>query len=46
MEILKPQLMKISGHKKEETFNKYVKLSLVEIADDIATSVAADEGLF
>lgn len=40
------QMMKISGHKKEETFNKYVKLSLDEIADDIATSVAADDGLF
>ncbi|MCH5240308.1 MAG: tyrosine-type recombinase/integrase [Muribaculaceae bacterium] len=38
------QIMSVSGHKKEETFNKYIRLSLDEKADDVA-SVAAD-GLF
>ena len=38
------QIMSISGHKKEETFMKYVRLSLDEQADEIA-NIAAD-GLF
>ena len=29
------QMMEVSGHKKYETFNKYVKLSLDDIADEI-----------
>lgn len=37
-------MMKLSGHKKYETFKKYVRLSLDEYADDIAKS--ADHGLF
>ena len=36
--------MSVSGHKKEETFNKYIRLTLDEKADDVA-SVAVD-GLF
>lgn len=39
-----PQMMSISGHKTEEMFKKYVKLSLDEYADNVA-SVASD-GLF
>lgn len=39
-----PQMMSISGHKTEAMFYKYVKLSLDEYADSIA-SVASD-GLF
>ena len=38
------QIMNISGHKKEETFMRYVRLSLDEKADEIA-NIAAD-GLF
>ena len=37
-------MMKLSGHKKYETFKKYVRLSLDEYADDIAKS--ADNCLF
>ena len=37
-------MMKLSGHKKYDTFKKYVRLSLDEYADDIAKS--ADNGLF
>ena len=39
-----PQIMSISGHKKEETFLKYIRLSLDERADDVAS--AATDGLF
>lgn len=39
-----PQMMSISGHKSETMFYKYVKLSLDEYADNVA-SVASD-GLF
>lgn len=38
------QIMTVSGHKKEETFRKYLRLSLDEKADNVA-SVAVD-GLF
>jgi len=31
-------MMKLSGHKKYDTFKKYVRLSLDEYADDIAKS--------
>ena len=37
-------MMKSSGHKKYDTFKKYVRLSLDEYADDIAKS--ADNCLF
>ena len=37
-------MMKLSGHKKYDTFKKYVRLSLDEYADDIAKS--ADKCLF
>lgn len=37
-------MMKLSGHKKYDTFKKYVRMSLDEYADDIAKS--ADDGLF
>lgn len=38
------QIMSVSGHKKEETFLKYIRLSLDEKADDVAN--AASDGLF
>ena len=38
------QIMSVSGHKKEETFLKYIRLSLDEKADDVAD--AASNGLF
>lgn len=38
------QMMYVSGHKKEKTFNNYIKLSLDEYADNVAS--ASDEGLF
>lgn len=38
------QMMTVSGHKKESTFKGYIKLSLDEFADDVA-SVSMD-GLF
>ena len=38
------QIMTISGHKKEETFLKYIRLSLDEKADDVVD--AAYDGLF
>lgn len=38
------QIMSVSGHKKEDTFLKYVRLSLDERADDVA--MAAADGLF
>ena len=38
------QIMNVSGHKKEETFMKYIRLSLDEKADEIA-GLAVD-GLF
>ena len=38
------QIMNVSGHKKEETFMKYIRLSLDEKADEVA-SLAVD-GLF
>lgn len=37
-------MMKLSGHKKYDTFKKYVRMSLDEYADDIAKS--ADNSLF
>lgn len=37
-------MMKLSGHKKYDTFKKYVRLSLDEYAEDIAKS--ADNCLF
>ena len=37
-------MMKLSGHKKYDTFKKYVRLSLDEYGDDIAKS--ADNSLF
>ncbi len=37
-------MMKLSGHKKYDTFKKYVRLSLDEYADDIAKN--ADNCLF
>ena len=39
-----PQIMSISGHKKETTFLKYIRLSLDEKADDVAN--VASDGLF
>lgn len=39
-----PQMMSISGHKTEAMFYKYVKLSLDEYADNVAS--AACDGLF
>ena len=38
------QIMSVSGHKKETTFLKYIRLSLDEKADDVAN--AASDGLF
>lgn len=38
------QMMYVSGHKKEKTFNNYVKLSLDEFADNVAS--ASSDGLF
>lgn len=38
------QMMYVSGHKKEKTFNNYIKLSLDEYADNVAS--ATDDGLF
>ena len=38
------QIMNISGHKKEETFMRYVRLSPDEKADEIAN--IATDGLF
>ena len=38
------QIMSVSGHKKEGTFLKYIRLSLDEKADDVAN--AASDGLF
>lgn len=38
------QMMYVSGHKKEKTFNNYVKLSLEEFADNVAS--ASTDGLF
>ena len=38
------QMMSVSGHKKEDTFKKYVRLSNDEKADDVAR--AAIDGLF
>ena len=38
------QIMSVSGNKKEETFLKYIRLSLNEKADDVAD--AASDGLF
>lgn len=38
------QIMSVSGHKKEETFIKYIRLSLDEKADEVAN--AACDGLF
>ena len=38
------QMMSVSGHKKEETFMRYIRLSLDEKADDVAN--AAADGLF
>ena len=38
------QIMSVSGHKKEETFLKYIRLTLDEKADDVAN--AASDGLF
>lgn len=37
-------MMKLSGHKKYETFKKYVRMPLDEYADDIAKN--ADNCLF
>lgn len=39
-----PQMMSISGHKTEEMFYRYVRLSLDEYADNVAS--AACDGLF
>ena len=39
-----PQMMSVSGHKTEAMFYKYVKLSLDEYADSVAS--AATDGLF
>ena len=39
-----PQMMSVSGHKTETMFYKYVKLSLDEYADSVAS--AAVDGLF
>lgn len=38
------QMMYVSGHKKEKTFNNYIKLSLDEFADNVAS--ASVDGLF
>lgn len=38
------QMMTVSGHKKESTFRGYIKLSLDEYADDVASASA--DGLF
>lgn len=38
------QMMHVSGHKKEKTFLSYIKLSLDEIADNVAS--ASSDGLF
>lgn len=38
------QIMSVSGHVKEETFLKYVRLSLDERADEVVN--AAADGLF
>ena len=38
------QMMYVSGHKKEKTFNNYIKLSLDEFADNVA--YASIDGLF
>lgn len=38
------QMMSVSGHKKEDTFKKYVRLSNDEKADEVAR--AAVDGLF
>lgn len=38
------QMMSVSGHKTPEMFNRYVKLSLDEVADNVAS--AACDGLF
>lgn len=40
----KQQMMSVSGHKTPEMFNRYVKLSLDEVADNVAS--AACDGLF
>lgn len=40
----KAQMMYVSGHQKEKTFNDYIKLSLDELADNVAS--AAVGGLF
>lgn len=39
-----PQMMSVSGHKSVEMFNQYIKLSLDEIADGVASSTA--DGMF
>lgn len=39
-----PQMMSVSGHKKESHFREYIKLSLDEFADDVSSSSA--DGLF
>lgn len=38
------QMMSVSGHKSQDIFNKYVKLSLDDVADTVASS--ARDGLF
>lgn len=38
------QMMHVSGHKKEKTFYNYIKLSLDELADNVAS--ASDDSLF
>ena len=43
-EFFSRQIMSISGHKKETTFLKYIRLSLYEKADDVAK--VASDGLF
>ena len=40
----RPQMMSVSGHKTEKTFNDYIKLGLDEWADNIASS--SKDGLF
>ena len=42
-EVFFCQIMSVSGHKKEETFLKYIRLSLEEKADEMAD--AASDGL-
>ena len=39
-----PQMMSVSGHKKESHFKEYIKLSLDEFADDVSSSSV--DGLF